>query len=317
MFRAHLLLTMAALSAGVCTQAFADPAFTCWIIPDAAATAAANTGANAGDVAINGQNVTIQNVGDQVVMDLHVSIAQSDGNQSDDGFEWFKAAFSSKAAQLGSSQGVFNNPAIPSSSPNIIFAGAAYSGLSDTGMEFNSTDPGAFLPGGNDPLTNTAQQTYPTGTGGPNANPPARYLQFTAGPAPDPIWGDGSNTNAVPTDVISSTDPTEFFLGSIIWTATSTGKPAGPTDTVQVIAQPNLTGIAANKSVAVFYSDSPPGQPLGSGGSSYFELGNAPNLFSGSPVLISALPEPTSLTLVVFGISLLSARIRRRTLIGK
>jgi hypothetical protein len=286
------MAAVAAASAGI---AKADPDFTAFLVPDAAATAAANS--NPSDVSIRGQTVDVSQPGDKVVMDIYASIQQSDGNQADDGFYRYNPAFSSKTGALGGTQGIFNNGG--ATSPNVTYSSPASDAeFSAPGVEFNSTDPGVFTAGG-DPLTNTAQQQNATG---------GTLLQFDAGPYP--TWGDGSNQNTIPSTAISSTNPTQFLLGTIMWTASSVNNIS---DTVQVLAQPGLAGGVANQLVAEYWSDAtsagqqagfPPVVGL------YKEKGNAANLLSGPPVVI--VPEPTSMGVIALGLSVLGVRARRR-----
>jgi hypothetical protein len=293
------MAAVAAASAGI---AKADPDFTAFLVPDAAATAAANS--NPSDVSIHGQTVYVSQPGDKVVMDIYASIQQSDGNQADDGFYLYKPAFYSETSAVGGTQGIFNNGG--STSPNITYnTSVIYPATSQAGVEFDDTDPGVFTTGG-DPLTNTAQQGDANGRANPGND---TLLQFSTGL--DPTWGDGSNQNTIPSTVISSTNPTQFLLGTITWTATSV---APALDAVQILAQPGLGGgSAANQIVAYYYSDAtsvgqrsgyPPSVGL------YKEMGTATNLLSGPPVVI--VPEPTSLGIVAMGISILGVRVRRR-----
>jgi hypothetical protein len=265
------------------SKLMADPNVTLSLVP---------VSASAGDT-INGQNVTVGSVGDQVVMDIYETIAQANGTWTDDAPYLYKAAFYSTSSGSGLEQGNFDNG---TGTPLISFSGVFQtSGTSSKGAEVNGYDPG-YGPAANypststpDPLTNTAEQSTGNSSGTP--------LQFSTGATP--AYGSGSST---PT----STSPYTVLLGTITWTDTST---AGGTATVNAVYQSGMTSPpAANKQIVEYYSD----------GTLYKEsTTNANgNLLSGSPVVIttpSAIPEPASLGLIGLGITSLGVRARRRS----
>jgi hypothetical protein len=260
-----------------------------------------------GDVTINGQNVTVTNVGDTVVMDVYANIQNADGNWSDDAFSFFKAALQSLTSTAGGLQGNFNGG---SGAPMVTDTAATQNAFA-SGKEIDNADPGQFTSGG-DPLSNTAQAS---------AGASGTLLVWGAGS--EAWWGTNPNGLAVNGDTAaanpstpSSTSPFSVLLGTVTWTDTAVT--AGTTATVSIGAQPGLTGSATLKQVASYYSDATGtggtgGQP--STGGNVPSYGNASLLF-GSPVVISPpanVPEPASLGLIGLGITALGVRARRRS----
>ena len=113
------------------------------------------------------------------------------------------------------------------------------------------------------------------------------YVLIKSSAAPNHLFGMGSGTG-----------PTEFLLGSTVWTATT----ASGTTSINFGIMPAITGNLVQKTVGSFISDG-----VGVTNAQYNNAGIA----SGSPVLIS-VPEPATLTVLSLGLLALGGRRRRR-----
>jgi len=299
MGKSKYLFGCASLVAAMALPATTKASIQISLVPDASATATANGNS---DVTISGQNVTITNVGDKVVMDIFSSSTNSDGNSANDGFSAIKAAFSSVMSQLGGLQGTFNGgsgaPQVTFNTSSPSFINASTSGV---GAEFDQTDNGTFVTGG-DPLTNTAQQS--TSSGG-------TVSEFSTGSAP--TWGNGVNQAAVPSTTVAGSNPLKLLLGTITWTDSTLGA-VSTFASVNGAGQTGLGGTAGNKAIATYYQDQTPGNGSPTKTNDSSGTVSATDFSSGSAVLISGpVPEPTSLGLIGLGVTVLGARARRRS----
>lgn len=273
-----------AFSASISFLSPARATITIGLVPDAADTAAANN--NDGDVHINGQNVAITKIGDLVVMDIYVTIPNNDGNLNDDGFQSITPAFSTTTSSLTSLQGIFDLGGIP----NIGLKTGAPAFMDNYGLlgqEFDQTDPGVFVTGGA-PLTNTLQQGAADGDG------PITFL------AEGTTWGNGTASLTQPSGTTASSNPFTLIIGTLTWTIWNTTSTSG-TAIVHVQAQPGDTG---SQTVATYYSD----------GNLISDISGMPSfsdVVSGPDVIITGVPEPTTLGIIALGITACSLRLRQ------